>query len=254
MRRLQDRDFLRNDKEGDDYFSFVNKKFNQISEYSFIHSFFWKLLLAPIYFSHSFNQPIVRIANSDKRFLKLRTNKMNSRFSIRTKVLFVFDSLARIIFLDERRVKKSGKSYEVLRNEINKANRLGYSVELFYGRSAKLVLDDFCSKDKLRDWRKELSNSLDYDDFPIICCAGFNQRSEIVAVASILVSSEYAYLHFYSATDKRNVRWLVTENLIEAAFNQGVSIFHTDNLLDVSSGSYIFQKAMGYETARLSFF
>lgn len=50
------------------------------------------------------------------------------------------------------------------------------------------------------------------------------------------------------------MRWLVTESLIEDAFKQGVSIFHTDNLLDVSSGTYIFQKAMGYETVRLSFF
>jgi hypothetical protein len=253
MRKLNDKDFLRNDKESYIYVSFVNKKLNQLKELNHIHAFFWKLLLTPLYFYYSSKKPVVRVQNLDRKFMRLRINKMVSKFSLRTKTLFGFDSLARIIVLSEKRIIKSGKKYKNLRNEINKANKLGYSVELFGGRSAELILDDFCSKIKFRDWRKELSNSIDHDELHIICCAAFNQRLEIVAVGSILVSSNYAYMQFYAATEKQNVRWLVMENLIETAFKQGVFIFHTDNLLDVSNGSYIFQKEMGYETVRLRF-
>jgi hypothetical protein len=253
MRKLQDKDFLRNDKENYSYISFINRKLNQLKDLNHMHAFFWKLLLTPVYFFYSGKKHVVRVKNVDRKFLRLRINKTASGFCLRTKTLFVFDSLARIIILSEERVSKYGKKYNNVRNEVNKANKLGYSVELFKGRSAELLLDNFCSKTKLRDWRKELSNSLNHDDLPIICCAAFNQRLEIVAVGSILVSSNYAYMHFYSATEKQNVRWLVTESLIETAFEQGIFIFHTDNLLDVSNGSYVFQKAMGYETVRLRF-
>jgi hypothetical protein len=41
--------------------------------------------------------------------------------------------------------------------------------------------------------------------------------------------------------------------MVEYAYSQGVINFHTDNLLDVSIGSYVFQKAMGYQTVRLRF-
>jgi hypothetical protein len=80
-----------------------------------------------------------------------------------------------------------------------------------------------------------------------------NEQSEIVAVSAAWISVNYAFNFYYFSIEKHNFRWMVTEKLIQYAFGEGVLVFHTDNLMDTSVGSYEFQKALGYKTVRLRF-
>ena len=91
MRKLQDHDFLRNDELEPIYFSYLNRKLNQLANLSHIYAFLWKMLLVPFYVMYSTSKPMIKITNVDKALLKLRINKTISKFCIRTKILFIFD-------------------------------------------------------------------------------------------------------------------------------------------------------------------
>jgi hypothetical protein len=250
---LSDQFFLRIDKKDVKVESILQKKLTELSIMNPINSFFWKLILSPLYFLYSFRVPKLELKGVTSEIRALRISKMVSPLCIRTRFLFIFDSLARVIILDEKRIHKRGQRFQILRNEINKAKNLMYTTEVFQGESAIDILDSYCLKGKGRNWRNESRYMIGEDECNLFVCAGFNMNKEIIAVNATLVSNSYAYMFFYSGKEKRNIRWLITERIIEYAFSKGVFIFHTDNLLDVSTGSYIFQKALGYETVRLRF-
>jgi lysylphosphatidylglycerol synthetase-like protein (DUF2156 family) len=177
----------------------------------------------------------------------------NNPFCLRTQIPIVFDSLARVIILDEQRINKKGQRYQNLRNELNKAIKLGYTTKIFQGDSATAMLDKFYQITKNRNWRNDTRYFCSKNEYNIFACAVFNSKNEIIAMNAVLVSNSYAYVFYYYSIEKKNIRWLLTEHLIEHVYNQGVKVFHTDNLLDVSTGSFVFQEEMGYKTVRLKF-
>jgi hypothetical protein len=250
---LSDQFFLRIDKKDIKVDSFLQKNLTELSIKNPINSFFWKLILSPLYLLHSFRAPKLELKGVNSEIRVLRINKMVDAFCIRTRFLFVFDSLARVIILDEKRINKRGQRFQILRNEINKAKKLMYTTEVFQGELAMEILDSFYLMGRGRNWRNQSRYIFGKHDCKLFVCAGFNMNKDIIAVNATLVSHSYAYMFFYSGLEKRNIRWMITERMIEYAFSQGVTIFHTDNLLDVSTGSYVFQKAMGYQTVRLRF-
>jgi hypothetical protein len=151
------------------------------------------------------------------------------------------------------RIIKKGQRFQILRNELNKAANLGYTTEIFQGEMAIDVLDRFYLTEGGRNWREVSNFRIGKHDCELFVCVGFNSDKEIIGVNATLVSKSYAYTFFYCGIVKQNIRWLITERLIEYLYRIDISLLHTDNLLDVSTGSYIFQKAMGYKTVRLVF-
>jgi hypothetical protein len=250
---ISDKDFLRISNKDDKTSSFLQKKLNNLANMNPIISFFWKLIMSPFYFIHVFRSPKIELKGVNKDIRPLRLNPTVRPLCIRTRFLFIFDSLARVIILDEKRIEKRGQRYQIVRNEINKAKTLGYTTEVFQGELAIDTLDNYFLTGGGRNWRNESRYTISEHEYDLFVCAGFNLDKEIIAVNAALVSNSYAYMFFYSGIEKRNIRWLISERMIEYAYSQGVTNFHTDNLLDVSTGSYVFQKAMGYQTVRLRF-
>ena len=251
--KISDKDFLRIDNLEFNNSSYVQKKLNELAEKSIISGLFWKILISPIFFIHSFRQPKLKLFQVNKEIRRFRSNKKTNSFCVRTKIPFVFDCLARVVILDKKRITKQGQRYQILRNEINKAKKLGYTTEISQGESAEAMLDKFYQVAKKRNWRDESRYIIGKSKCNLFVCTGFNQDKEIIAINASLVSNSYAYMFYYCGIEQKNIRWLLSERAIEYAYNKGVHIFHTDNLLDVSTGSFIFQKALGYKTVRLKF-
>jgi hypothetical protein len=143
--------------------------------------------------------------------------------------------------------------FEVTRYELNKASTIGYTTTLYEDAEAVSLLDELFLKHQVRNFRNESGFSGDLEDLHLFVCAGRNKEDEIVAVSAAWVSTSYAVLFYYFSTEKRQIRWLVNGDLIQAAYKRGVRVFQTDNLMDTSTGSYIFQQKCGYETMRLRF-
>ena len=253
MRRLSDRDFLRLDRLEVASFSFFHKLLNQLVTMHPARALLCKVLISPVWFTYSFRQPLVLVNKVDPRIRKLRINSTENNLSVRSQVPFIFDSLARVIILNERRVDKRGRTYSVLRNELHKGSKLGFSCAIFEGPSATKVLDDFYTTSGRRNWRNETRFDKVAEGIRLVASAGLNSSGDIIAVGAMWVSGSYAYVFYYNAVEKLNIRWLVTERLVEFGYSAGVKVFHTDNLMDVSTGSYIFQKSLGYSTVRLRF-
>jgi hypothetical protein len=250
---LSDKDFLRISNNDVKSTSYLQKKLNDLPKMNSTIAFIWKLILSPFYFVHSVRSPRLDLMEVNKEIRPLRINPAVSPLCIRTRFSFIFDSLARVIRLNEKRLNKRGRRYQTLRNEINKAKSLGYTTEVFRGELAIDILDNYFLTGGGRNWRNESRYIIGEYECDLFVCAGFNLDKKIIAVNAALVSNSYAYMFFYSGIEKRNIRWLISERMIEYAYSQDVTNFHTDNLLDVSTGSYVFQKAMGYETVRLRF-
>jgi hypothetical protein len=246
-------DFLRIDKKYDMPNSFLHKKINELPNMNLPASIFWKLIIFPCYLIHSWSAPKITLNAISKDIRTLRIRKNFRPLPLRVRFSLVFYSLARVIVLDERRVNKVGNGYQILRNEINKSIKLGYTTEIYQGEIALEMLDRYCTTVSTRNWRDESKFRIRQYNCDVFVCVGFNSNKEIIAINATLVSNSYANTFFYSAIVKKNIRWLVTERLIEYAYSKGILLLHTDNLLDVSTGSYTFQKAMGYETVRLRF-
>jgi len=253
LRRLSERDFLRLDKPEIVPFSYLQTIINELASMHPVRALVCKVLLSPLWFTFSYSLPLIRVKEVDARIRKLRNNSWKNKLCIRSQVPFVFDSLARVIVLDEQRVDKRGHNYKVLRNELNKSLNRGYKTEIFQGQVAMKILDDFSSSRGRRNWRNETRLDLAVGDIRLAVCAGFNSSGEIISVGAMWVSQSYAYLFFYDSVEKLQIRWLLIESLIEFAYGVGVILFHTDNLMDTSTGSYVFQNSLGYTTARLSF-
>ena len=250
---FRDEDFLRIDKKGYKPTSFLQKKLNELPTINPVIAFYLKLILFPAYLIYSRSLPIVKATKISKQIRSLRYSNQFSALCLRTRLFFVFDLMSRVVILDEKRINKRGQTYQNLRNEINKCKALGYTSEIVLGEMAIELLDNYCLTRAGRNWRNETRYSSGKYDCNIFACVGFNSDKEISALNAVIFTGPYAYMFFYSGLVKENIRWLITEHAIEFAYNQGVSIFHTDNLLDVSIGSYIFQKEMGYKTVRLKF-
>jgi hypothetical protein len=174
-------------------------------------------------------------------------------FFLRTRIKFIFYSLARVIVLNETRINRTGPDWQILRNELNKARALGYRTKLYEDEAAISLLDELFLKYQRRDFRNESGFSGNLEGVHLIVCVGINKEGNIAVVSAAWVSESYARLFYYFSTEKHHIRWLVTEELIQTAYKLGVRIFQTDNLLDTSTGSYIFQQKCGYKTVRLRF-
>jgi hypothetical protein len=155
--------------------------------------------------------------------------------------------------LSDTRINKAGSDWQVLRTELNKASKIGYTTTLYEDEEAVSFLDELFLKHQRRNFRNESGFDGDLADLRLIVCAGCNKEDEIVAVSAAWISTSYAVLFYYFSTEKRQIRWLVNEELIQAAYRRGVRVFLTDNLMDTPTGSYIYQRQCGYQTVRLRF-
>jgi hypothetical protein len=214
---------------------------------------FWKLLLAPFWIVHVITRPKIRVKQVNPKIHFFRISSSYDPFCLRARFPFIFNSLARVIELTETRINRAGSDWQVLRNELSKASKLGYSTKLYEDEAAISLLDELYLKHKERNFRNESGFSGDLEAMHLIVCAGRNKEEEVVAVSAAWVSESYAVMFYYFSTEKRQIRWLVNENLIQTTYKRGVRIFQTDNLMDTSTGSYIFQKKFGYRTVRLRF-
>ena len=213
----------------------------------------WKLLLAPIWFSHVVSRRKIKVRNINQRIHSFRKSSSYDPFCLRSKFPFIHNSLARVIILNEARINRAGSDWKVLRNELNKAIKIGYTTTLHVDAEAVSLLDELFLKHQVRNFRNESGFSGDFEDLHLIVCVGRNKEDDIVAVSAAWVSTSYAVLFYYFSIEKRQIRWLVNEELIQAAYKRGVRVFQTDNLMDTSTGSYIYQQKCGYQTVRLRF-
>jgi hypothetical protein len=253
IRKLTNEDFLRIDKAGTEFHSFVHKKINQLFKINPIFGLFWKLFFAPRWIIFSYRQPKIIIKNTNYKIHRFLVKFPNGPFCIRARVPFVYYSLSRIVYLDRARISKHGEKYRKLRGEINKAERNGFNCEIFQNSEAIKVLDEMHQKSGFRNWRDVTRIQDNFDSVNLVVGACMNQKLDIVAVSAVWLSGTYSFNFYYYATEKKYVRWLLTERLIEDMFCRDVLVFHTDNLMDLSVGSYAFQKNLGYETVRLKF-
>jgi len=253
MRCLSDHDFTRLDYRSLETFSGIQRKVNELSHMNVLVALMWKLLLAPPWLSHVVSRPKIKVRNVNQRIHSFRKSSSYDPFCLRTKFPFIFNSLARVIILNETRIQRAGSDWQVLRNELNKAGKIGYTTTLYEDEKAVSLLDELFVKHQRRNFRNESGFAGELEDLRLIVCAGRNKENEIIAVSAAWVSSSYAVLFYYFSTEKRQIRWLVNEELIQAAYRRGVRVFQTDNLLDTSTGSYIYQQKCGYQTMRLRF-
>ena len=249
----RDIDFLRLDSREDRPCSPFNKKINELSRMHPLIAFTWKFVLAPIWLLFVLSRPRIVIKNVNREIFKVSRIGNFSPFCLRSKSQFIHYSLSRVITLDIKRIRRQGKEFKVLRNELNKAEKNGYTIDWFEGSDGVDFLEDMNSRYRERDWRGEYLKDPDPGNIHLIVGAAKNQKNEIVGVSAIWISGPYTSHFYYFGLEKHSIRWILTEKLIERAFNSGATVFHTDNLMDVTSGSYIFQKALGYQTVRLRF-
>lgn len=252
MRKLVERDFFKIDQSNAKSFSLINKKINELSKMKPLVAFFWKLILAPIWALFVKTLPKVTIKNVNKKVHSFSTNTDVDRYCIRSKWPFIYYSLARVIILDENRISKSGKEFKVLRNEINKARNLGYQIHLLQDSDGIDFLGQVHLKYRGRNWERDYLKNRGLEGIKLVVGVAKNLNLEIVGVSAIWISGSYASNFYYYGVEKRHVRWILPEALIEAAFNLGVEVFQTDNLMDISAKTDVFQKALGHKTVRLS--
>jgi hypothetical protein len=193
-----DRDFLRIDKKDYHSSSFLQKKINEISKMNLLVSLFWRLIISPCYFIYSRSVPRIVLNGVSKDIRKLRFGNNISPFCFRIRFSFIFYSLARVIVLDDMRISKKGQMFLTLRNELNKAEKLGYSTEIFQGEMAIALLDRFCLTGVVRNWREVSNFRIGKHDCELFVCVGFNSDKEVIGVNTTLVSKSYAYNIFYS--------------------------------------------------------
>lgn len=251
MRCLSDHDFTRLDFRSKEAFSGIQRKINELSHMSVLVALMWKLLLAPLWLSHAVSRPKIKVRNVNKRIHSFLKSSVYDPFCIRTIFPFIYNSLARVVILNETRINRAGSDWQVLRNELNKASKLGYTTTLYEDEEAVSLLDELFLNHQRRSFRNESRYSGDLEDMHLIVCAGRNKEDDIIAVSAAWVSASYAILIYYFSIEKLQIRWLVNEELIQAAYKRGVRVFHTDNLLDTPTGSYIYQQKCGYQTVRL---
>ena len=199
------------------------------------------------------SKPKVQVRKVNKKIYSFLKFSIYEPFGLRAKFPFIYNSLARVVILNETRINRAGTDWQVLRNELNKASKLGYTTTLYEDEEAVSLLDELFLKYQGRSFQNESGFSGYLEDMHLIVCAGRNKEDDIIAVSAVWVSTSYAVLIYYFSIEKRQIRWLVNEELIQAAYKRGVRVFHTDNLLDTSTGSYIYQQKCGYETVRLRF-
>ena len=216
-------------------------------------AFIWKCLLTLPWLLHVLSGPKIGLKNINKKIHFFRKSASSDPFCLRARSPFVFNSLARVILLTERRILRVGSEWRSLRNELNSTRSLGYGVKIYKDYEAVSLLDQLFILHQKRNFRVESGFSGDLEGIGLIVCAGSNSKGEVVAVSAAWVSATYAINFYYFSTENYQIRWLVNEELIQAAYKRGVKVFQTDNLMDTSTGSYIYQKQCGYQTVRLKF-
>jgi hypothetical protein len=169
------------------------------------------------------------------------------------RINFLQYSLSRVVILDSRRIQKIGKENSALRNELNFLFRSGYKARVLKNSLAIKYLDELCSALEIPNWRSSTLVPSEYYDIQLFAAIVENSRGDVVAVSLAFASEDLANNFYYCGLESNSVRWLATESLIEATYGARVKYFRTDNLLDVSIGSYEFQEKMGYATSNLKF-
>jgi hypothetical protein len=251
VRKLREGDFFKLDDEETKPFSWINKKINELSKIKPLVAFFWKLILAPIWLLFVKTLPKVTIKNVNKKVHSFSINTDVDRYCIRSKWPFIYYSLARVIILDENRISRRGKKFKVLRNEINKARNLGYQIHLLHDGDGIDFLRQVHLRYRGGNFARDYLKQGDLEGSKLVVGVARNIHQELVGVSAIWISGSYASNFYYYGVEKQHIRWMLPETLIEAAFNLGVEVFQTDNLMDISAKTDVFQKALGYKTVRL---
>ena len=251
MRKLTESDFFRLDGTETKPFSVINKKINELSRMKPHVAFIYKLLLAPVWLTFVSTLPKVIVKNVNKKVHSFSMNGALDRYCLRSKSPFIYYSLSRVILLNEERIRRRGREFKVVRNEINKAEKMGYQTLLLQDSDGIDILENFHLRYRGRNWESDYLKDRELEGIKLVVAVARNIHQELVGISAMYISGSYASNFYYYSVEKQYVRWMLSEALIEAAFNLGVEVLQTDNLMDVSKKASVFQKDLGYETVRL---
>ena len=250
MKAFQESTFLRVDDKNSAKGP-INRLLNSLDSMNFFLSLISKFLLMPFWLILRFQVPTICLKGVSKDITKLIRWPNSNPFCLRIRYRYFGYSLSRIIILNEPRFEKKGKAYSAIRNELNSLFKNGFKSETQKNEDAADSLDSFFALSGKRNWRNIAQVPSSYEDIQLLVTIVESQAGVPVAASAAFVSGCLANNFYYFGVVPNSVRWLATEKLVEEAYSAGVKYFRTDNLLDVSHGSYEFQKKMGYVTCNL---
>jgi hypothetical protein len=228
-----------------------NRLLNSLDSMNFFLSLISKFLLMPFWLILRFQVPTIYLKGVSKDISKLTRWPNANPFCLRIRYRYFGYSLSRVIILNEFRVEKKGRVYSAIRNELNSLAKRGFKSKALQNDDAAGSLDAFFALSGKRNWRNITQVPSTYEDIQLLATIVENKAGEPIAASAAFVSGCLVNNFYYFGLIPNSVRWLATEKLVEEAYAAGVKYFRTDNLLDVSHGSYEFQKKMGYVTCNL---
>ena len=207
-------------------------------------SYYWIILRSTV--------PTYSVLQIDSEFNTLRIWPGSKIFSLRSNLKFFRDSLSRVICLNHRRFTKRGKLYASIRNELNSIKRDGYSIERFQDENAKELCEEIFSGLQSRNWNTSSRFPIDFKRFSLLVVIVRDSFSRPVTINAAWVMGEFAENFYYCSPFGAETRLLATESLVEFCFENGAKFFRTDNLLDLCTDTYNFQRKLHYETCNIS--
>jgi len=229
----------------------INRLLNSLHSMNFFLSLISKFLLMPFWLILRFEVPTIYLEDVSKDITKLTRSPNSNPFCLRIRYRYFGYSLSRVIVLNEHRVEKKGRAYSAIRNELNSLSKNGFKSKTLRNEDAADSLDAFFAVSGKQNWRNISRVPSSYEDCQLLATIVENEVGVPVAASAAFVSGCLANNFYYFGVVSNSVRWLACEKLVEEAYSAGVKYFRTDNLLDVSHGSYEFQKKLEYVTCNL---